>query len=80
MKATAKYYKENPEAKKKKAKYDKEYNENTVDDRVERNRARREAMKRGRVRKGDGMDVDHVDGIKSKRTRVMTASKNRAKK
>jgi hypothetical protein len=80
MKATAKYYKENPEAKKKKAKYDKEYNENTVEDRVERNRARREAMKKGRVSKGDGMDIDHVDGIKSKRTRVMTASKNRAKK
>jgi hypothetical protein len=37
-------------------------------------------MKKGRVRKGDGMDVDHVDGIKSKKTRVMTASKNRAKK
>lgn len=80
MKTTAKYYKENPEAKKKKGEYDKDYNKKTVDDRVERNRARREAMKNGRVRKGDGMDVDHVDGIKSKKTRVMTASKNRAKK
>lgn len=80
MKTTAKYYKENPEAKKKKGEYDKEYNKKTVDDRVERNRARREAMKNGRVRKGDGMDVDHVDGVKSKKTRVMTASKNRAKK
>jgi hypothetical protein len=80
MKTTAKYYKENPDAKNKKAKYDKEYNENTVSDRVERNRARREAMKKGRVSKGDGMDVDHVDGIKSKKTKVMTASKNRAKK
>ena len=80
MKTTAKYYKENPEAKKKKGEYDKEYNKKTVDDRVERNRARREAMKNGRVSKGDGMDVDHVDGIKSKKTRVMTASKNRAKK
>lgn len=80
MKTTAKYYKENPEAKKKKGEYDKEYNKKTVDDRMERNRARREAMKNGRVKKGDGMDVDHVDGIKSKKTRVMTASKNRAKK
>lgn len=80
MKATAKYYSENPQAKKKKGEYDKKYNKETVDDRVERNRARREAMKRGRVRKGDGMDVDHVDGIKSKKTRVMSASKNRAKK
>lgn len=80
MKETAKYYSENPVARKKKAKYDKKYNEETVDDRVERNRARRQAMKKGRVRKGDGMDVDHVDGIKSKKTRVMTASKNRAKK
>lgn len=80
MKTTAKYYKENPEAKKKKGEYDKEYNRKTVDDRMERNRARREAMKNGRVRKGDGMDVDHVDGIKSKKTRVMKASKNRAKK
>lgn len=80
MKATAKYYKENPEAKKKKGEYDKDYNKNTVDDRVERNRARREAMKKGLVKKGDGMDVDHVDGIKSRKTKVMTASKNRAKK
>jgi hypothetical protein len=80
MKATAKYYKENPESKKKKGEYDKEYNKNTVDDRMERNRARREAMKKGLVRKGDGMDVDHVNGIKSRKTKVMTASKNRAKK
>lgn len=80
MRKSAKYYNENPEAKANKAKYDKKYNEQTVDDRVERNRARREAMKDGRVKKGDGKDVDHVNGIKSKKTRVMSASANRAKK
>lgn len=80
MKKSAKHYKENPESRRKKAQYDTEYNKRTVDDRVERNRARRKAMKEGRVKKGDGMDVDHVNGIKSKKTRVMSASANRAKK
>lgn len=28
--------------------------------RAERNKARREAMKKGRVRKGDGKELDHV--------------------
>jgi tRNA A-37 threonylcarbamoyl transferase component Bud32 len=80
MKKSAKYYNENPESKAVKARYDKKYNERTVDDRVERNRARREAVKDGRAKKGDGKDVDHVNGIKCKKTRVMSASANRAKK
>jgi hypothetical protein len=80
MKKSSKYYKENPEAKEKKYKYDREYSKKTVDDRVERNRARREAMRKGLVKKGDGKDVDHVNGINSRKTRVMSASANRAKK
>lgn len=31
-----------------------------IDRRVARNRARREAMKKGLVRKGDGKELDHV--------------------
>lgn len=54
--------------------------------RAQRNAARREMEKEGRVRKGDGKDVDHVkhkargklDNSKSN-LRVMDKSKNRAK-
>ena len=52
--------------------------------RVARNKARRHAIKAGTVKKGDGKDVHHVGGMKSGKkpgkTRVMSASKNRAKK
>jgi len=46
--------------------YDKEYNEYHSSDkqkkrRAARNKARRHLEKQGRVRKGDGNDVDHRD-------------------
>lgn len=51
--------------------------------RASRNAARREAEKDGKVRKGDGLDVDHQnmnpkDNRKSN-LKVMDRSKNRAK-
>lgn len=51
-------------------------------DRASRNAARREAMKDGKVRKGDGKDIDHKnsnprDNSKGN-TQVMDRSKNRA--
>lgn len=51
-------------------------------DRASRNAARAEAIKDGRVRKGDGKDIDHKDSNprnnKKGNTQVMSASKNRA--
>ena len=49
--------------------------------RANRNLARRRAMRAGRVRKGDGKDVHHVDGNalnKNGKTKVVTASTNRS--
>lgn len=50
--------------------------------RVARNRARRELMREGLVRKGDGKDVDHIDSnpLNGSRTnlRVRDASANRS--
>jgi len=55
-----------------------------VDKRVERNRARREAIREGVVKKGDGKEIDHKvpldkggSGAKSNK-RVVDASENRA--
>ena len=50
--------------------------------RAERNAARREMERKGRVRKGDGKDVDHKNhntGQKGSNLRVMSKSANRAK-
>jgi len=51
-------------------------------DRASRNAARSEAMKDGKVRKGDGKDIDHKDSNprnnKKGNTQVMDAGKNRA--
>lgn len=51
--------------------------------RSERNSARRIMEQKGKVRKGDGKDVDHVNhntsDKSSKNLRVMSKSKNRAK-
>jgi len=63
--------------------YDKAYQAKPeqVKKRVTRNADRRKALKEGRVHKGDGKDVHHVNGAaKGGKTRVMSASKNRAKK
>lgn len=49
-------------------------------ERAKRNRDRRKAVKAGKASKGDGKDVDHVGGIKSNKTRVISKSKNRGKK
>lgn len=51
-------------------------------DRASRNAARSEAMKDGKVRKGDGKDIDHRDSNPRNNskgnTQVMDRSKNRA--
>lgn len=51
--------------------------------RAERNKARRKLMREGRVRKGDGKDIDHrnhnTSDMSSDNIRVMDRSKNRAK-
>ena len=50
--------------------------------RVQRNAARRKMIKAGKVRKGDGKDVDHKDrntaNNSSKNLRVVSKSKNRS--
>ena len=52
-----------------------------IEDRSARNGARRKAEKQGKVKKGDGKDVHHVDGNpqnnSSKNLRVVSKSKNR---
>jgi len=52
--------------------------------RASRNAARRSMMKSGRVRKGDGKDVDHKNGNPRDNARknlsVMSRSANRSKK
>lgn len=72
---TAEYYKKNPEARKKKAAYDKKYNKkpSSLRKRVECNRKNRQA---GTYGNGDGMDWAHTkNGFKSKK-----ASDNRGSK
>ena len=53
-------------------------------DRASRNKVRRAALRTGRVKKGDGRDIDHLDGNprnnSKKNLRVVSKSKNRAKK
>ncbi len=65
--------------------YQKEYNARpeNVDKRVKNNAARREAMREGLVKKGDGKDVDHKrmldegGGNDKSNLRVISASENR---
>lgn len=51
-------------------------------DRASRNAARSDAMKQGKVHKGDGKDIDHKDSNprnnKKGNTQVLPAGKNRA--
>jgi hypothetical protein len=62
----------------------REYNSkpSSKKDRASRNAARSEAEKAGKVRKGDGKDVDHKNSNprdnKKSNTQVISASKNRA--
>ena len=73
----------------KKRNYKKEYKRDHAStkakkDRASRNKVRRQALKTGRVKKGDGKDVHHVDGNprnnSSKNLRVVKKSANRSKK
>ncbi len=53
-----------------------------VDRRVERNKDRRAAERKGLVRKGDGKEVDHLGSdrtgsLKGRKTRVVSRSENR---
>ena len=69
----------------KKAQYDKEYNAKPEqkDARAQRNAARREAEREGKVSKGDGKDVDHKTPIRKggtnadSNTRVVDKEDNR---
>lgn len=45
--------------------------------RARRNRDRRKAIREGRVKKGDGKDIDHPAGNARGKTRVRSASANR---
>lgn len=76
MKKTAKYYKENPEAKAKKDAYQKEYNKkpSEVKKRVELNKVNRD---RGTYGNGDGLDMAHTkNGIVKKKASVNRGSKS----
>lgn len=72
----------------KKAAYDKKYNARPKQkkNRAKRNAARRKMTRAGRVRKGDGKDVDHKRPLKRggsngrKNLRIMSKNKNRGRK
>jgi hypothetical protein len=53
-------------------------------ERAKRNKNRREALREGRVHKGDSLEIDHFDGNPNnnskKNLKVVSRSKNRAKK
>lgn len=55
-----------------------------ISERSARNSARRAALKKGTVHKGDNKDVDHIHGVAagngSKNLRVLTASENRGRR
>jgi 5-methylcytosine-specific restriction endonuclease McrA len=61
------------------------YLKKTVDDRVARNKARREAIKEGKVKVGDSKEIDHKvplskGGSNAKsNTRVVSRTENRKK-
>lgn len=78
---TARYYRSNPDAKRKKDECNKEYNEKTVGDRVKRNAARRAMEKKHGKAALKGKDVDHKTPIKdgggnSKRNLRITSKKH----
>ena len=73
---TAKYYHENPDARKKKEKYDTEYH--STDARREyRSNLNKINREKGTYGNGDGKDVAHKSKTK---TRMQSQSKNRADK
>lgn len=56
----------------------------SISERSARNSARRAALKRGTVHKGDGKDIDHIHGVSAgngaSNLRVLSASKNRGRR
>lgn len=73
---SAKYYQENPDARKKKKEYDSEYH--STDDRREyRSKLNKVNRKKGTYGNGDGKDAAHTSKT---RTRMQSQSKNRADK
>lgn len=80
MKKTAKYYAENPKAKKKKNEYQSKFNKS---DKQRKNRAElnRENRRRGTYGNGDGMDVSHKkDGSTILEKQSQNRARNRGKK
>lgn len=69
-----------------KLKYQREYNKRPAEKkkRAARNKARRQAIKAGKVRKGDGKDIDHKNPLRNggstsvSNTRVRSRKANRA--
>ena len=55
-------------------------------DRAARNKARRQALREGRVHRGDGKEIDHIKGLASggstakSNTRVVSRTFNRSRK
>ena len=73
---SAKYYQENPDARKKKKEYDTEYH--STDDRREyRSKLNKINREKGTYGNGDGKDAAHTSKT---RTRMQSQSKNRADK
>lgn len=74
-----------PKSTPQKLRYQKEYNARpeNVNKREQNNAARREAMRKGEVKKGDGKDVDHIKPLRrggsnaDSNTRPVAAGKNR---
>jgi len=63
--------------------YDQDYRKSAEEKKkgVTRRRDRRQAIRDGRVKKGDGKDLHHVSGAaKGGKTKVMSANANRSKK
>lgn len=73
MKKTAKYYKENPEARAKKKAYDTKYH--TTPERVNYREELNAANRKAGSKKGDGKDMTHSKGGTLK---PQSASKNRS--
>ena len=74
-----------PEDKAKRAARQKKFNARPAEKkaRAKRNAARAKLMKEGKVKKGDGKDVDHKNGVSAgngkKNLRVMSVKKNRGR-
>lgn len=76
MKKTAKYYKTHPEARRKKAEYDKEFNKKP-DQRRKRSELNQENRRRGTYGNGDDLDLSHTRrGLVKKPQSVNRASKS----